>query len=37
MSISSFSFVNMAAKLDEEQGVTFQDKVLTWDTAADGE
>ncbi|KAH8244799.1 hypothetical protein KR032_000474 [Drosophila birchii] len=33
--MSNFSFVNMAAQLNEEQGITFQDKACTWDTAAD--
>ncbi|XP_017033781.1 ran GTPase-activating protein [Drosophila kikkawai] len=37
MSISNFSFVNMAAQLDEERGITFQDKARTWDTAADAQ
>jgi len=37
MAISNFSFVSMAAQLGQEQGISFQDKALTWDTAADGE
>ncbi|XP_037708112.1 ran GTPase-activating protein isoform X1 [Drosophila subpulchrella] len=35
MAISNFSFVSMAAQLGQEQGISFQDKALTWDTAAD--
>ncbi|KAI8042942.1 ran GTPase-activating protein [Drosophila gunungcola] len=35
MSMSNFNFASMAAQLGQEQGVSFQDKALTWDTAAD--
>ncbi|EDW78043.1 uncharacterized protein Dwil_GK24798 [Drosophila willistoni] len=31
--MSTFNFLKMASQLDEEQGVSFQDKALTWDTA----
>ncbi|XP_017050524.2 ran GTPase-activating protein [Drosophila ficusphila] len=35
MSITNFNFATMAAQLVQEQGISFQDKALTWDTAAD--
>ncbi|XP_017069689.2 ran GTPase-activating protein [Drosophila eugracilis] len=35
MSMSTFNFASMASQLGQEQGISFQDKALTWDTAAD--
>ncbi|XP_039483002.1 ran GTPase-activating protein [Drosophila santomea] len=35
MSFSTFNFASMAAQVGQEQGISFQDKALTWDTAAD--
>ena len=34
----AFNFGNIAKELTEvkEEGITFEDKVLTWDTAEDG-
>ncbi|XP_030569879.1 ran GTPase-activating protein [Drosophila novamexicana] len=33
--MSTFSFASMAAQLNEEQGISFQDKAETWDNAED--
>lgn len=35
-SMSNFSFASMAAQLNEEQGISFQDKSETWNNAEDG-
>ncbi|XP_017004812.2 ran GTPase-activating protein [Drosophila takahashii] len=35
MAMSNFNFASMAAQLGQEQGISFQDKACTWDTAAD--
>ncbi|XP_034670083.1 ran GTPase-activating protein [Drosophila subobscura] len=35
MSISTFNFASMAAQITEEQGISFQDKAKTWDSASD--
>ncbi|EDV54654.1 ran GTPase-activating protein [Drosophila erecta] len=35
MSLSTFNFASMAAQLGQEQGISFQNKALTWNTAAD--
>lgn len=37
MTATTFNFASMAAQLGEEQGISFQDKSLTWNTAKDGE
>lgn len=36
MATSTFSFTAMAATVEEEKGLSFQDKALTWDTPEDG-
>lgn len=36
MTATTFNFASMAAQLGEEQGISFQDKSLTWDTAESG-
>ncbi|XP_022224953.1 ran GTPase-activating protein [Drosophila obscura] len=35
MSMSTFNFASMAAQITEEQGISFQDKAKTWDSASD--
>lgn len=35
MTATTFNFASMAAQLGEEQGISFQDKSLTWNTAKD--
>lgn len=34
--ISNFNFANMAAQLNEEQGISFENKAETWNNAEDG-
>ncbi|EDW27296.1 GL21210 [Drosophila persimilis] len=35
MSMSTFNFASMAAQITEEQGISFQDKGKTWNSASD--
>ncbi|XP_033170216.1 ran GTPase-activating protein [Drosophila mauritiana] len=35
MSLSTFNFVNMAAQLGQERGISFENKARSWSTAAD--